>query len=340
MLQTKVSGIFVSARSSAALACFRGETSSLRFRAIGQIRLLSLRARRNKPKFQRIPEVEPYVRVPDAYFMETPFNLGKGNLEEYLEKASLSPWAPLPESAYRKYFDLAVVEPGDVHVDLGCGDGRVNFHATDYAGVERSVGIDVDDDILQFARNRLAKRHPPPKNLEFHIADLMDESHEIWEKVQEATIITMFFAQKALRKFRPVLERKLIGRRCRIITAGYGMPDWNPHTTEVVLGTQLHLYKWGYDEEDGSPLFIEESMLDSVPDDLIPDPIATNERFKDYNIVDHPHDSLSPAEEMQRFREECEADDAEDDEDETQQDEAPDSQENLDSITIPEFWKP
>eukprot|EP00527_Entomoneis_sp_CCMP2396_P005642 CAMPEP_0198145980 /NCGR_PEP_ID=MMETSP1443-20131203/26651_1 /TAXON_ID=186043 /ORGANISM="Entomoneis sp., Strain CCMP2396" /LENGTH=309 /DNA_ID=CAMNT_0043809767 /DNA_START=331 /DNA_END=1260 /DNA_ORIENTATION=+ len=232
--------------------------------------------------------------------MDEPFN--PGDVEDYLEKASLSPWVPLPESACRKYFDFAEVEPGDVHVDLGSGDGRVNFYAYDYAGVEKSTGIDIDTTILKVAQDRLAKRHPQPKNLEFIEADLLDENNPVWEKVQEANIITMFFVEEALAKFRPLLERKLIGKKCRILTAGYAMPTWNPYLFEVVRGTTIYLYKWGYDDDEEMDFpFFDENILQSRPESLDNNPLE-NDQFKDYTIIDHTLEPKTREELMEEDR--------------------------------------
>jgi SAM-dependent methyltransferase len=150
--------------------------------------------------------------------MVEPFEHGEKDMESYLKKTSLSPWVPVSDAVARKMMDVAQAGPTDVHVDLGSGDGRVNFHAIDY-GVGRSIGIDVDEAIVQVARDRLAKRHPPP-DLQFIVADLLDPHHQAWEKVQEASIITMYFAMEALEDFRPLLEVKLAGRQCKVICVG------------------------------------------------------------------------------------------------------------------------
>jgi hypothetical protein len=200
--------------------------------------------------------------------LQEPYQHGEDSLEDYLKKTSLSPWAPIPDSVARRMLDLAKAGPTDFHVDLGSGDGRVNFHAIDY-GVPKSLGVDVDETIVQVARDRLAKRHPQP-DLEFVVADLlMDTEHKVWNKIQDATIITMYFAEEALRMFRPVLERKLAGRQCKILTCGYEMPGWQSRLDEVVLGTQIHLYEWGTeidDDEEALELFMGEDILQKKPD--------------------------------------------------------------------------
>lgn len=202
--------------------------------------------------------------------LQEPFQHGENSMAEYLKKTSLSPWTPIPDAVARKMLDLAKAGPADFHVDLGSGDGRVNFHAIDY-GVLKSLGVDVDESIVQVARERLAKRHPQP-DLEFVVADLLlDTKHPVWNKIREATIVTMYFAEESLRMFRPILERQLAGRQCKILTCGYEMPGWQSRLDEVVLGTQIHLYEWGaeFDDDDETlGLFTGEDILQQKPDEL------------------------------------------------------------------------
>jgi SAM-dependent methyltransferase len=206
-------------------------------------------------------------------------------MQDYLQKASLSPWVPLSDAAARKIFDLAQVQASDIHVDLGSGDGRVCFHAIDF-GVQQSTGIDVDEGIVQVARDRLGKRHPPPP-LEFIVADLLDPDNEkAWNVIQNATLITMYFAKEALHVFRPLLEQKLVGRKCKIITCGYEMPNWAWTQFEVVLGTQLYLYDWGSPvEDDSGDLPFIDSILANRPTELEKEAMDS-ERFQGANVID------------------------------------------------------
>jgi Methyltransferase domain len=222
--------------------------------------------------------------------MQHPYAHGEANAEEYFQKMTLSPWVPMPDSAARKMMDLARVGPNDYHVDLGSGDGRVNFHAID-CGVGRSLGVDIDEHIVQVARDRLQKRHPPP-NLEFVVADLLkDTEHPVWLKIQEATVITMYFATEALRVFRPVLEAKLVGRKCKILTCGYEMPGWISRQFEVVNGMQLFLYEWGTpisneEERESLQAFMDEDISRFLPPQVKKKPLE-NEKFAGMNVIDH-----------------------------------------------------
>lgn len=128
-----------------------------------------------------------------------------------------------------------------MHVELGSGDGRLNFHAIDHPfSVKKSTGIDIDEDLIKIADDRLSKRFPVP-NVKFIKADL--ERSDAYESIfKDATVITMYFVDHALRKIQPKLVEAVKGRDVRIVTCGYPMPGWDPTWVEVVLGLSVHLY--------------------------------------------------------------------------------------------------
>ena len=90
----------------------------------------------------------------------------KGNLlnsQEYLQLASLSPWVPCPDMVIKRVFEIANANTNDKHVDLGCGDGRLNFAAISTFQLKNSLGIDIDVNILEKCYERLGKRYVPSR---------------------------------------------------------------------------------------------------------------------------------------------------------------------------------
>jgi len=118
-----------------------------------------------------------------------------GNLldaQEYLSLASLSPWVPCPDMVIKRIFEVAEAVPSDIHADLGCGDGRVNFGAVDGAcKVHKSWGVDIDHNILNKCYERLGRRYVPTTTsgqadkLEFLQADLIRVIDRQKEKYQQ-----------------------------------------------------------------------------------------------------------------------------------------------------------
>lgn len=152
-------------------------------------------------------------------------------------------------------------------MELGSGDGRVNFYAIE-SGVKQSIGFDVDADIVQVANDRLNRIHPKP-NIHFVVADLMDGKNPAWEEVSNATILTMYFAKEGLEKIRPLIERALQGRRCKVFTCGYPMPGWESQVVETVLDMPIHFYDWGNTEVENS-ILTDSVVANSIPEDFNP----------------------------------------------------------------------
>ena len=166
---------------------------------------------------------------------------------EYLEFATLSPWVPSPDAVARRALDIGNTSEDDVHYELGCGDGRMNIFAIDLYNVKKSVGIDIDPSMIQQSNERILRRHPAPENVSFICADLVDERNkttsEIWEKIgEECTVLTMYFVEDALNKLKPLLEKHLLGKQCKILTIGYQINGWEPKWAEAVLGLTISMY--------------------------------------------------------------------------------------------------
>jgi hypothetical protein len=129
-------------------------------------------------------------------------------------------------------------------------------------GVQQSIGIDVDPDIVQKANDRLQRIHPQP-NIQFVVENLMDPHSQAWtEHVPNATILTMYFAKDGLEKIRPMLEQSLRGKSCKIYTCGYAMPGWESQIVETVLDMPIYFYDWGNVDVH---LIRPESFVDQLP---------------------------------------------------------------------------
>mmetsp|Transcript_21761 Transcript_21761/g.51359 ORF Transcript_21761/g.51359 Transcript_21761/m.51359 type:complete len:433 (-) Transcript_21761:169-1467(-) len=253
------------------------------------------------------------------------------SLDDYTNKTSLSPWVPVPDSVARKIFDTATTtspavvaaaaaaENEDdednnkknvvVHVELGCGDGRVCFTGVlDYGfHVQESVGIDVDQNVIQLALERKSKIHPPPP-IDFIVADLLSSTSpsssstsqsststegNVWkDHVERASIITMYFEKSGLERIRNKLERSL--RRnpnpfIQIFCCGYAMPGWESTMVETVLDMPVYYYEWhGSASGRGAA---SASTSASATQDI---PLAADSFIDEYNLSSSLPNSTSP----------------------------------------------
>ncbi len=154
---------------------------------------------------------------------------------------------PCPDAVARRALDISNANENDIHYELGSGDGRMNFFAIDLYKVKKSVGIDIDTSMVDQSLQRIAKRHPAPQNISFLCADLVDETNvdtnDIWKNIgEECTLLTMYFVEDALEKIKPLLEKHLLGKKCKILTIGYQINGWEPKWAEVVLGLTINMY--------------------------------------------------------------------------------------------------
>jgi hypothetical protein len=113
----------------------------------------------------------------------------------------------------------------------------------------------VDANLIQVAWDRVARRHPKPKNIEFIAADLMNMKDErtkrLWQQIRdECTILTMFFVEDGLQKLKPFFETYLTGTKVKIVTIGYPMRGWQSSWEEVVLDLRIHLYQMNHDDSE------------------------------------------------------------------------------------------
>mmetsp|Transcript_8464 Transcript_8464/g.10606 ORF Transcript_8464/g.10606 Transcript_8464/m.10606 type:complete len:335 (-) Transcript_8464:36-1040(-) len=180
-------------------------------------------------------------------FIPTNKNGEEVTMGEYLEFANLSPWVPCPDAVAKRALDIANAGSEDVHYELGSGDGRVNFCAIDVYEVKKSIGIDIDSSMVNKSSERIFKRHPAPENVSFVCADLVDEASrktaDIWKNIEEeCTILTMYFVDDALDQLKPLLEKHLLGKNCKVLTIGYQMNGWEPKWSELILGLSINMY--------------------------------------------------------------------------------------------------
>ena len=69
--------------------------------------------RRKKTKYEKYNEAQ-LQNAPTASTIEDPFQYSGETLDEYVTKANLSPWTPVPDSVARKIFDNAMPSDEDV----------------------------------------------------------------------------------------------------------------------------------------------------------------------------------------------------------------------------------
>ena len=123
-------------------------------------------------------------------------------------------WVPTAQPMVDKMLDLAGVKAGDVHFDLGSGDGRTVITATKRGA--KSTGIEYNPDMVELSKKNAAKEGVP--NAVFMKADLFETDFS------QATVVTLFLLPDINLKLRPkILDMK---PGTRIVSNTFTMGDW------------------------------------------------------------------------------------------------------------------
>ena len=135
-------------------------------------------------------------------------------------------WVPTAQAMVDKMLDLAKVTAGDVHFDLGSGDGRTVITATKRGA--KSTGIEYNPDMVELSKANAIKAGAP--NAVFMKADLFetDFSH--------ASVVTLFLLPDINLKLRPKILNMKPGTR--IVSNTFTMGEWKDDDTATVEENQ------------------------------------------------------------------------------------------------------
>ncbi len=135
-------------------------------------------------------------------------------------------WVPTAQAMVNRMLDIAKLTAGDVHFDLGSGDGRTVITATKRGA--KSTGIEYNPDMVELSKANAAKEGAAGAT--FMKADLFetDFSH--------ATVVTLFLLPDINLKLRPkILDMK---PGTRVVSNTFTMGEWKDDETATVEETQ------------------------------------------------------------------------------------------------------
>ena len=136
-------------------------------------------------------------------------------------------WVPTAQPMVDKMLDLAKVTAGDVHFDLGSGDGRTVITAAKRGA--KSTGIEYNPDMVELSKKNAAKEGVDGKAT-FMKADLFETDFS------QATVVTLFLLPDINLKLRPkILDMK---PGTRIVSNTFTMGEWQDDATATVDESQ------------------------------------------------------------------------------------------------------
>jgi SAM-dependent methyltransferase len=128
------------------------------------------------------------------------------------------PYVPTPPDVVERMLKLGKAKKGDIHYDLGCGDGRIVITAVQKFGAARGTGYDIDPERIKEA-NENAENAGVTDKVKFIIGDLFEADF------RDATLVTLYLLPEVNMRLRPKLLKDLkVGSR--IVSHQFDMGDW------------------------------------------------------------------------------------------------------------------
>ena len=153
----------------------------------------------------------------------------------------LAPYFPTPEFVVNKWLELGELKAGELHYDLGSGDGRVvimaaqKFHA-------RSIGYEIDDDLYKKSMARI-------KELGLEKLATIVKDDLMKADFSKPDVVTVYLLPESNDKIQPLLEKSM-RKGSRVVSHDFAFKGWNAEKTvnvedngEDSRGHTLYLYR-------------------------------------------------------------------------------------------------
>jgi Mycolic acid cyclopropane synthetase len=134
-------------------------------------------------------------------------------------KGSCVPYVPSDAETVSAMLSIAEIQPGDVLIDLGSGDGRILIEAAKEYDI-RSTGIEIEPGRVWLARERAREAGVD------HLVKVI-EGNFFDAELSGASVVTMFLLPGINDALRPKLERDL-SPGARVVSHRFLFRDWKP----------------------------------------------------------------------------------------------------------------
>jgi SAM-dependent methyltransferase len=137
-----------------------------------------------------------------------------------------------PRPVVERMLMLADVQPDELVVDLGSGDGRIPIMAAERFGA-RGLGIEIDAELVDFSR-RAAEYVGVADRVEFVEGDMFETDFG------QADVLTLYLHTDLNVRLRPRILAMRPGTR--VVSHDFDMDDWMPDRHEKVGARDLYLW--------------------------------------------------------------------------------------------------
>jgi len=135
---------------------------------------------------------------------------------------NVAPYYPTPMPVARQMLEVGELEPGELHYDLGSGDGRLVLLAA-HTFAARSVGYEIEPKLVASSRGRIVE-------LKLESLARIQDTDLFGADFSKPDLITVYLLPRALDRLRPLLEESM-KKGSRVVSHDFAIPGWDPDET-------------------------------------------------------------------------------------------------------------
>jgi len=144
-------------------------------------------------------------------------------------------WVPTPDEVVDRMLTMAQLGPGDIHFDLGAGDGKIAIAAAKRGA--NATGIEYNPDMAKYANERAQAAGVAgvgPGKATIRQADIFVTDFS------KATVITLYLLPTLNMKLRPQILSMKPGTR--VVSHSFTMEDWEADEISSLDGRRAYFW--------------------------------------------------------------------------------------------------
>jgi hypothetical protein len=145
-------------------------------------------------------------------------------------------WVPTPDEVVDRMLTMAQTGPGDIHFDLGAGDGKIAIAAAKKFGA-KATGIEYNPEMAKYANANATAAGVAgvgPGKAIIRQGDIFATDFS------SATVITLYLLPSLNMKLRPTLLSMKPGTR--VVSHSFTMEDWEPDEVSSIDGRRAYFW--------------------------------------------------------------------------------------------------
>jgi len=144
-------------------------------------------------------------------------------------------WVPTPDEVVDRMLTMAQLVPGDIHFDLGAGDGKIAIAAAKRGAI--ATGVEYNADMAKYANERAQAAGVAgvgPGKAMIRQADIFVTDFS------KATVITLYLLPTLNMKLRPQILSMKPGTR--VVSHSFTMEDWEADEISTLDGRKAYFW--------------------------------------------------------------------------------------------------